>query len=177
VPITFGFLLTLSHTTFVLSSYHRGGIISIVPQPSHRSTRSGVQYYYSAAEPQVLIDPSACAATGPLKLFLSASWNSVINLTLWCRSFQSSLQHSPHVRSSLQYLRGTHSLNFLSTVSYQARYLCLCATSRDKSDCPLDLTTTCNNPCCSILSSNSEPHGVLSFHTTKMSYLLRFGTA
>jgi len=123
------------------------------------------------------LGPSACAATGPLKLFLFPSWNSVTNLAPRCRSFLGSLHHSPHVRSSLQYLRSTHTSNFLLTVSYQARYLWLRATSRNKSIGPLGLTTTCNLTCCSVLSSNSEPHGVLSFHTTKTPYLLRFGTA
>jgi hypothetical protein len=123
------------------------------------------------------LGPSACAATGPLKLSLIPPWNSLIRLPPKCRSFFGSLHLSPHVRSSLQYLRGTHSLNFLSTVSYQARYLRLCATGKIKSIGPLGLTTTCNLTCCSILSSNSEPHGVLSFHTTKTPYLLRFGTA
>lgn len=123
------------------------------------------------------LGPSACAATGPLKLFLDPSWNSVTNLAPRCRSFLGSLHSSSHVRSSLQYHRGTHSLIFLSTVSFQAGYLELYATSRNKSIGPLGLTTTCNLSCRSILSSDSEPHGVLSFHTTTMPYLLRFGTA
>lgn len=67
-------------------------------QPRHLSTRSGVLYYLSAAVPETWLVSTVYPATGPLKLFLRSSTNSVSTLLLECRSFSSSLHYCPGVR-------------------------------------------------------------------------------